>query len=163
MKCRKSERLMIELLELGTDAPEWKPLKEHLAVCSRCRDSLRILQFSRQLLERPATNVDLGPYFMPRLRARIKEIQEAGEMDWSLVWRYSSKIMAFSFMILLLLVGTLFYEFTLLPSDSTTVVDGVLEPSFSDRYANVLLLQSEHPQKEQVLEALLSSEGQIKR
>ena len=163
MKCRKSERLMIELLELGTDAPEWKPVKEHLAVCSRCRDSLRILQFSRQLLERPATNVDLGPYFMPRLRARIKEIQEEGEMDWSLVWRYSSKIMAFSFMILLLLVGTLFYEFTLPPSDSTTVVDGVLEPSFSDRYANVLLLQTEHPQKEQVLEALLSSEGQIKR
>jgi hypothetical protein len=163
MKCRKSERAMIRLLETPNNSPEWKPLQEHLAICPRCQDSLRMLQFSRQILERPVTDAELGPYFMPRLMASVREAREEKEVNWGLVWRYSSKLMAFSFVLLLLLVGTLFYEFAGLPSESSVVVDSVMEPSFSDRSVNDLLLQTDHPQKDQVLEALLSSGGQFKR
>jgi hypothetical protein len=163
MNCRKSERLMIRILEAPSDAPEWIPLKEHLDGCSRCKDSLQMLQFSRQLLERPATNAELGPYFMPQLLARVREARDEKELNWGLIWRYSSKLMAFSFLLLLLLVAALFYEFTGPPSESFVVVDGVMEPSFSDRTVNDLLLQTDHPQRDQVLEALLRSGGQFKR
>jgi hypothetical protein len=163
MKCRKSERLMIRLLETPGNTPEWKPVQEHLADCPHCQDTWQMLLLSRQLLEQPVTNAELGPYFMPRLLARVREIRDEKELNWGLIWRYSSKLMTFSFLLLLLLVATLFYDFTGLPSESPVVVDGFMEPSFSDRSVNDLLLQADHPQRDQVLDALLSSGGQFKR
>jgi hypothetical protein len=163
MRCRKCEQGMIELLDTPGNDPAWESLNEHLSGCSRCRESLRMLQFSKQLLEQPATNAEMGPYFIPRLMARIRELQEEKELDWGLVWRYSRQLVAFSSLILLLLIGTLFYELTQVSPETPIVVDSIMEPSFSDRSVNDILLQTEKPQPEQVLEALLSSGGGNKR
>jgi hypothetical protein len=163
MRCRRYEQWMVELLDTPGNDPAWESLNEHLGGCSQCRESLRMLQFSKQLLEQPANNAEMGPYFIPRLMARIREAQEENELDWGLVWRYSRQLVAVSSLILLFLTGTLFFQLTQVSPESPVVVDSIMEPSFTDRAVNDILLQTEKPQPEQVLEALLSSGGGSKR
>ena len=62
-----------QLLELATGEPAASGVQEHLRACQDCAAELASLQSTMALLDEWKAPEDTSPYFMTRLRARIRE------------------------------------------------------------------------------------------
>ncbi len=72
------------LLDLMTAEPGPGELRDHLSACASCAAELRSLRQTMALMEEWQAPRDTSPYFMTRLRARVRE-QEARPAGW-LTW-----------------------------------------------------------------------------
>jgi anti-sigma factor RsiW len=72
------------LLDLTVGEPGPGEVRDHLAACSSCAAQLASLRQTMALLDEWKAPADLSPYFMTRLRARVREEQArpAGWLAW---------------------------------------------------------------------------------
>jgi hypothetical protein len=116
-----------------------------------------MVQLSDLLLQHKPESAELDPFFHTRLMARIHEAHQEKDLVWSAIWDFGRKLVAVSSALLLVLVGGLLYDLTTTEPDIAVIIDSDMEPSFTNGPATNLVLQSEHPQKDQILEALLTA------
>lgn len=82
MNCSDIREHMLDLMVGNTPAPE---VQQHLASCSACAAELASFRGTMALLDEWQAPQDTSPYFMTRLRARLREEQErapAGVLAW---------------------------------------------------------------------------------
>jgi anti-sigma factor RsiW len=79
MNCKEFHDQLLDLAS-GTAAPE---AQAHAVACSACAAQLASLRQTMSLLDEWSAPADVSPYFMTRLRARVRE--EAEPVGW-LAW-----------------------------------------------------------------------------
>ncbi|MBZ5568287.1 MAG: zf-HC2 domain-containing protein [Acidobacteriia bacterium] len=81
MNCKQIRERLLDLMDGETGPGE---LRDHLAGCASCAAELASLRQTMGLLEEWKAPTDLSPYFMTRLRARVRE-EQARPANW-LAW-----------------------------------------------------------------------------
>ena len=82
MNCGKFHE---ELLDLAAGHPPSGETQQHLDSCAVCAEELRSFRGTMALLDQWQAPADTSPYFMTRLRARMRDEREkarAGVLGW---------------------------------------------------------------------------------
>lgn len=81
MKCKDIRE---HLLDLMMEEPGPGELRDHLQACSACAAELDSMRRTMAVLDQWQAPADTSPYFLTRLRARMREeqAQPAGFMSW---------------------------------------------------------------------------------
>jgi hypothetical protein len=69
------------LLDLMVGEPGPGELRDHLKVCASCAAELKAMRGTMALLDEWQAPADTGPYFLTRLRARLRE-EQARPVSW---------------------------------------------------------------------------------
>ncbi len=93
------------LLDVMAAEPGPGKLREHLAACTACAAELKSLRQTMAALDEWTTPADVSPYFMTRLRARVRE-EQAQPAGW-LAW-FRKPALAASLMVLMIASISLF-------------------------------------------------------
>lgn len=93
-----------ELLDLAAGNPPSGETQQHLETCAACASELKSFRSTMELLDEWQAPSDTSPYFMTRLRARLREEREqapAGVLAWlrrpALALAVSAALVAISF------------------------------------------------------------------
>ena len=103
MKCTEFREHIFDLADSG---PVPGPLQDHLRDCPACAQEVLALRQTMSLLDEWQAPADTGPYFMTRLRARVREeaaAPAAGWMNW-----FRKPVLALSMTLLMVLSVGLF-------------------------------------------------------
>ena len=103
MKCNDFHEHILDLAT-GTDGPA--EARAHVAACAGCAAELESFRKTMALMEEWAAPADTTPYFMTRLRARLREEQDAPARGW-LTW-FRRPALAVTMMLLMVLSIGLF-------------------------------------------------------
>ncbi|MGZ4836330.1 MAG: hypothetical protein ACXVZZ_11890 [Terriglobales bacterium] len=81
MNCNRVREQMLDLMVSGAGPGE---LRDHVKACAACAAELESMRQTMALLDRWQAPADTSPYFMTRLRARMREeqAQPSGWMQW---------------------------------------------------------------------------------
>lgn len=101
MKCAE---VQTHLLDLATGETIPAGVQEHLRACQACAAEVESFQKTMALLDEWQAPEDTSPYFMTRLRARVREeaqLEAAKSAGWMSWFRKPALAAAFSLLILL--------------------------------------------------------------
>jgi hypothetical protein len=93
------------LLDLATEQPGPGELRDHVRACAACAEEVASLRQTMALLDEWQAPADTSPYFLTRLRARVREeqAQPAGWLQW-----FRKPALAVSLMVLMIASISLF-------------------------------------------------------
>lgn len=163
MRCKEYERWVIKAEDHPTSEELRAKLREHAVHCPKCNDTRRLVQVSHILMEAIPHPVELGPSFYDRLMAQIRQMHRERDATWQALWSLTRKLAAVSSIILLLFLGLLLYDLRNGDAELPVLVETDMEPTFLDGSVTNLVLQTDQPRNDQVLEVLMSSGGQPPR
>ncbi len=104
MKCHQFHE---SIIDLATADPGPGELQDHLRACTSCSAELKSLRETMSLLDEWQAPADTNPYFMTRLRARIREEEQARPAAGWLAW-FRKPVLAVSMMVLMVISIGLF-------------------------------------------------------
>jgi hypothetical protein len=102
MKCNQVREHLLDLV-MGEPGPG--ELRDHVKACAGCAAEIASLRQTMALLDEWQAPADTSPYFLTRLRARVREeqAQPAGWLQW-----FRKPALAVSLMVLMVASITLF-------------------------------------------------------
>jgi hypothetical protein len=101
MKCAEVQNYLLDLAT-GEEVPA--AVQEHLRACQACTAEVESFQKTMALLDEWQSPEDTSPYFMTRLRARVRaeaQLEAAKSAGWMNWFRKPALAAAFSLLILL--------------------------------------------------------------
>ena len=108
MNCREFQQ---ELLDLAAGQPAAGEAQLHLASCAACAAELSSFRQTMAVLDEWTAPADTSPYFMTRLRARLREEQEHAPAGWLSWFRRPTLAVAITTLLVVISIG-LFEEGT---------------------------------------------------
>lgn len=102
MNCRDFRE---QLLDLAAGNPPAGEAQHHLASCAACAAELASFRQTMAVLDEWPAPADTSPYFMTRLRARLREEREHAPAGWLAWFRRPTLAVAFSAALVVISIG----------------------------------------------------------
>ena len=141
MKCAEVQNYLLDLAT-GEEVPAG--VQEHLRACQACSAEVESFQKTMALLDEWQAPEDTSPYFMTRLRARVREesqLEAAKSAGWMSWFRKPALAAAFSLLILLsasLILSPDHSSKPALPAVTQQKISPVADLQYLDKNSDVL-------------------------
>jgi anti-sigma factor RsiW len=133
MQCAELREQLFDVLAGETAAPE---VKAHLASCSACASEVDSMNKTMALLDEWKAPEDTSPYFMTRLKARIREEAAKEAAPGWLSW-FRRPVLAISMVLLLVMSIAMFQGGSNTPVNPPSV-SAVNDLQYLDKNGDVL-------------------------
>jgi anti-sigma factor RsiW len=133
MQCAELREQILDVLAGETVAPE---VKAHLTACPSCASEIDSMNKTMALLDEWKAPEDTSPYFMTRLKARMREESAKEAAPGWLSW-FRKPVLAVS-MVLLLVMSIAFFQGGSKPPVPKQSVSAVNDLQYLDKNSDVL-------------------------